>query len=74
MKGAQRLTEELRKTSSNPVVYTALPAGQHTFDLFHSIRFEAVINGIESFTDWVMSHDALGDLPPATTTRHARAR
>lgn len=64
IKGAQRLTEELRRTSSNPVLYAALPGGQHTFDLFHSIRFESVINGIESFADWVMSHDRQGKRLP----------
>ena len=30
---------------------------QHTFDLFHSVRFETVINGIEAFTSWLLSHE-----------------
>jgi len=29
--------------------------GQHAFDLFHSIRFEAVVEGIEAFAAWVRS-------------------
>ncbi len=42
-------------TSSNPVVYAELPGAQHTFDMFHSLRFVAVIDGIEAFTAWVRS-------------------
>jgi acetyl esterase/lipase len=41
--------ERLRSVSSNPVVYAELPGAQHGFDRFHSIRFEAVIDGIEAF-------------------------
>ena len=35
--------------SSGPVVYAELPGAQHTFDLFHSIRFELVVDAIEAF-------------------------
>ena len=35
-----RFVERLRPASSNPVVYAELPGAQHTFDLFHSLRFE----------------------------------
>jgi hypothetical protein len=41
--------------SSNPVVYAELPGAQHSFDLFHSVRFENVIGAIESFAAWVRS-------------------
>ena len=41
--------------SSNPVVYVELPGAQHAFDLFHSIRFEAVVDAIEAFAAWVRS-------------------
>jgi hypothetical protein len=37
------------------VVFAALPGGQHSFDLFRSIRFDAVIAGIEAFAAWVRS-------------------
>lgn len=57
VKGARLLVERLRSTSSNPVVYAELPGGQHAFDLFHSIRFETVINAIEAFTTSVISQD-----------------
>ena len=46
---ARRFADDLRSTSTNPVVYVELPGGQHSFDLLHSIRFETLINGIEAF-------------------------
>jgi acetyl esterase/lipase len=52
---ARRFVEQLRSASDNPVVYAELPGAHHTFDLFHSIRFEAVVNGIEAFAAWVGS-------------------
>jgi acetyl esterase/lipase len=55
VEGARLFAERLRSNSSNPVVYAELPGGQHAFDLFHSLRFEAVIDGIEAFTAWVRS-------------------
>ncbi|MFD8533989.1 hypothetical protein ACFV0L_41930 [Streptosporangium canum] len=47
----------LRATSANPVVYAELRGGNHTFDLYHSVRFEAVIDAIEGFTAWVRSRE-----------------
>ena len=47
--------ERLRSTSSSPVVYAELPRAQHSFDLFHSLRFEAVVDAIEAFAAWVRS-------------------
>jgi hypothetical protein len=37
------------------VVYAELPGGQHSFDLFQSIRFENVVDGIDAFVAWVIS-------------------
>jgi hypothetical protein len=34
------------------VVYAELPGGQHSFDLFHSIRFDTVVGAIEGFAAW----------------------
>src|SRR4029450_1046335 len=56
-------TERLRACSSSPVVYAELPGGQHSFDFFRSIRFEAVVDGIESFAAWIRSRD--GDQSPS---------
>ena len=50
---ARAFVHALRRISSSPVVYAELPGAQHTFDLFHSIRFETVVDGIEAFTVWV---------------------
>jgi acetyl esterase/lipase len=52
---ARRFVELLRTTSANPVVYAELSGAQHSFDLFHSIRFETVVDGIEAFAAWVRS-------------------
>jgi acetyl esterase/lipase len=47
---ARGFVEQLRATSSNPVVYAELPGAQHGFDLFRSRRFETVVDAIEAFT------------------------
>jgi acetyl esterase/lipase len=52
---ARRFVGHLREDSPNPVVYVELPHGQHAFDLFHSFRFSAVVDGIEAFAAWVRS-------------------
>ena len=57
VEGAREFVSDLRRTSSSPVVYAELPGGQHAFDLFHSIRFEHVIDGVESFVTWVASRE-----------------
>jgi dienelactone hydrolase len=49
---AASFADTLRRVSASPVVYAQLPAAQHSFDLFHSIRFEQVIDGIQAFTAW----------------------
>ncbi len=57
VEGARLFVESLRGTSSNPVVYAELPGAQHGFDLFHSLRFETVVNGVEAFAAWVRSRE-----------------
>jgi hypothetical protein len=37
------------------VVYAKLPGAQHSFDLFHSLRFEAIVDAIEAFAACVRS-------------------
>ncbi len=54
---ARGFVQQLRSTSSQPVVYAELPGGQHAFDLYHSLRFEAVVDAIEAFTAWVRSRE-----------------
>ncbi|GIG68120.1 alpha/beta hydrolase [Phytomonospora endophytica] len=55
VEGARDFTARLRGVSSGPVVYAELPGGQHAFDVFHSARFEAVVDGVEAFTAWVLA-------------------
>jgi acetyl esterase/lipase len=50
---ARHFVDHVRRTSANPVVYAELRGGQHAFDLFHSPRFEAVVDAIEAFAGWV---------------------
>jgi acetyl esterase/lipase len=61
--GARRLAEHLRAESHHPVVYAELPGAQHSFDLFHSIRFEWVIDAMDVFTDHVRSRSATAARP-----------
>jgi acetyl esterase/lipase len=84
---ARHFVEQLRDTSSNPVVYAELPGAQHGFDLFRSRRFETVVDAIEAFATHVRSRRRAADPAPepvratlaasssgATTSREARCR
>ena len=53
--GARLLAEQPRSRSTEPVVYADLPGRQHPFDLFQSIRFENVPDGLDAFVAWVIS-------------------
>ena len=55
VEGARALVDHLRAVSSSRVVYAELPGAQHSFDLFHSVRFETVIDAIEAFAAWLRS-------------------
>lgn len=55
---ARRFAERVRDASAAPVVYAELPGAQHSFDVFHSIRFELLIDGIEDFAAWVLRPQA----------------
>jgi acetyl esterase/lipase len=52
---ARHFAGSLPRTATRPVVYAELPGAQHSFDLFHSIAFDAVVDAIEQFTGWVRS-------------------
>lgn len=49
----RRLPARSCEVSSQPVVYAELPHALHSFDLFHSIRLETVVDAVEAFTAWV---------------------
>ncbi|MFJ5624843.1 alpha/beta hydrolase [Peribacillus loiseleuriae] len=57
VKDVRLFAEHLRNSSTNPVIYVELPRAEHNFDLFHSIRTEAVVQGIEAFAAWVMANN-----------------
>jgi acetyl esterase/lipase len=57
VEAARLFVDQLRASSTNPVVYAELHGAPHTFDLFHSLRFEALVNAIEAFTAWVRAND-----------------
>jgi acetyl esterase/lipase len=40
--------------SRSPLVYLELPGAQHTFDLYHSVRFHAVIDAVDAFAACVV--------------------
>ncbi|MFI6585205.1 alpha/beta hydrolase [Embleya sp. NPDC050493] len=58
---ARRFAEALREASANPVVYAELPGAQHAFDLFHSFRFEHVVDAVESFAAHINTHEKATD-------------
>ena len=53
------VTRRGRRTAAEHLVESGCLRGasrdQHTFDLFHSLRLETVIDAIEAFTAWVRS-------------------
>jgi len=65
---ARRFAADLRGVSAGPVVYAELPGAQHAFDLFHSLRFEAVVDGVEAFAGWVLSPERVLEPPYPTTS------
>ncbi|KAB2390450.1 alpha/beta hydrolase [Actinomadura montaniterrae] len=55
VESARSFAARLREVSANAVVYAELPWAQHAFDLFPSLRFEAVVDTVEAFAAWVRS-------------------
>ncbi len=52
----------LRASSSAPVAYAELPAAQHAFDTFHTVRSTHVVNGVARWLTWLRSaHLAVHD-------------
>nr|WP_274636986.1 alpha/beta hydrolase [Microbacterium bovistercoris] len=55
VEAARHFADLARGGGVNDVVYAELPGGQHSFDVFHSPRFEAVVDGVEAFTAWTLA-------------------
>ena len=52
---ARRFVEALRAASRQPVLYAEIPGASHAFEVFHSVRTENVVNGVDRFLAWMHS-------------------
>ncbi len=64
---ARAFARRLRAVSHRPVVYAELPGAQHSFDVFQSIRFQAVIDAIVRFAE--LTPATRGSCPPEQPPR-----
>jgi acetyl esterase/lipase len=67
VEGARGLAAQLRRLSPSPVVYAELPGGQHGFDRFRSLRFQAVVDGLAGFLARVGDRGARAPGGPSRT-------
>ena len=66
---ARAFADRLRDLSHRPVVYAELPGAQHSFDVFQSIRFNAVTDAIVRFAE--LSTGTHGVREPARRSRES---
>jgi acetyl esterase/lipase len=52
---ARRFVAALRAASRQPVLYAEIPRASHAFEVFHSVRTENVVNGVDRFLAWLHS-------------------
>ncbi len=52
---ARHFVAALREATGAPVAYAEVPAAQHAFDTFHTVRGTHVVNGVARWLDWVQS-------------------
>jgi acetyl esterase/lipase len=52
---ARRFVAALREVSREPVLYAEIPGASHAFEVFHSVRTENVVNGVDRFLAWLHS-------------------
>jgi len=50
---ARYFVEALRKTSRQHVVYAELPHTQHAFEMLHSVRASAVVDGVVRYLEYI---------------------
>lgn len=63
---ARRFVAALREVSRKPVLYAEIPGASHAFEVFHSLRTENVVNGVDRFLAWLHSaHQARRPEVPA---------
>jgi acetyl esterase/lipase len=67
---ARWFVHDLRAASQQPVAYAELPAAQHAFDTFHTVRGTHVVNGVARWLAWLhSSYLARPGATPGTSTR-----
>jgi acetyl esterase/lipase len=52
---ARRFVAALREVSPKPVLFAEIPGASHAFEIFHSVRTENVVNGVDRFLAWLHS-------------------
>jgi acetyl esterase/lipase len=60
VEGARAMVDHLRSGSTRPVVYVELPAAQHSFDLLRSLRFQPVVEAVQTFARAVLPQPTAG--------------
>jgi acetyl esterase/lipase len=60
---ARGFAAELGEVAAGPTVFLELPGAQHAFEVFHSVRSEAVVRGIHRFLAFVLG-SRRGDFVP----------
>ena len=65
---ARTFVDELRKTSSQPVVYGELPGAQHAYEIFPSVRARATAYAVERFLAVIRSEHG-GPTPAEAVSR-----
>lgn len=67
---ARRFVAALGEVSHQPVLYAEIPGASHAFEVFHSVRTENVVNGVDRFLAWLHSaHRARRPDVPADPVR-----
>jgi acetyl esterase/lipase len=53
---ARKFVELLREQSGAAVVYVELDGAHHAFEVFHSVRTQHALSGVEGFASWICRH------------------
>ena len=69
---ADNFVQRLRGCSASPVIYLRLPGAGHSFDLFRSPRFAAVIDGIQAFAAWARANQDKNSTAARSAVRKPR--
>ena len=62
---ARHFVEVLRKASRKPVAYAEIPHTQHAFEMLHSIRSSAVVDGVVRYVEYIRATEPYRRAPSA---------